>query len=228
MALETRIEHDRDLIEVGLDEAGRGPLIGRVYAGAVIWPSWLETELVNDSKKMSASERSRIYKYIKENAIDWAIGYSDEKEIDYLTRKGKGGILEATRRSMHRALDKLSILPDLIIVDGRPCNFSMYEDRLELYPDYTTVERGDAIYTSIAGASILAKVDHDQYISDLCDEYPELEVYGIRSNKGYGSSNHLRAIEEYGVSPFHRLSFKRCNEADKNLKFDWDILRPSN
>ena len=208
--------NESNIIEVGLDEAGRGPLFGRVYTGAVIWPHDLESPVVNDSKKLTHAKRVAIYKFIMKNAIAASISYSSEKVIDRLD--GRGGILEATRRAMHKAIDILSVKPEYIIVDGQPSNFNKYHNI-----PHSTVIKGDATYISIAAASILAKVEHDQYIIDICDQYPALDVYDLRSNKGYGSKTHTDAIVKYGVSPFHRLSFKRCNTAKRNMAFDWVV-----
>ena len=213
------------LLEGGLDEAGRGPLFGRVYAAVVIWPKELKTIIVTDSKKLKTTNGGKIreaYDFVKEHAVDWSVGYADEREIDILTISGEGGILEATRRAMHKAIDGLMILPDFLIIDGTQSNFKVYTDRTGRKIPYETATKGDAKYLSIAAASILAKVDHDNYIAKMCDDYPILEHYGLRSNVGYSAPAHLEALKKYGATPFHRLSFKRCNNAKKNIGFKWN------
>ncbi len=188
-------------IEVGLDEAGRGTLVGRVYTGAVVWDPEMSSSLIKDSKKLSKRGRELAYDYIKENVIAYSYDYSDIDEIlEY-------NILGATMRSMHRCIDSLNIVPDLILVDGTV--FPTYYSKGEREPiSSITVKRGDSIYYSIASASILAKVDHDKHISTLCDENPELEKYGLRSNQGYGTKEHIDAIREHGMTQFHRKGFK--------------------
>jgi ribonuclease HII len=194
-----------DVLEAGVDEAGRGPAVGRIYAAAVIWPiSLTECSLVKDSKQIKRSSDMKIsYDFIIQNAIDYGIGYATESEID------KGGVGKANMLAMHRALDKLLLKPEQILVDGN--YFQIYCREGEPI-NYGTVVGGDHTYFSIAAASILAKYSRDTYIEDLCDNYPELETrYDIRKNKGYISAPaHKAGIEKYGVSQFHRMSFKCC------------------
>jgi len=206
---------NKDEIEVGMDEAGRGPLFGRVYVGAAILPpdDSFNHSLMRDSKKLNERKRLIAFDYIKENAIDWVIHYKDEKYID------KHNIFAANYNAMYEAVNKLLVKPDHIIVDGnyfKPC---MYNDGD--YINHTTVVKGDDKYTSIAAASILAKVGRDKYIQDLCDKYPLLdEYYGIRSNKGYGAKKHMEGIKTYGISTWHRKSFGICkiSKINKNFK----------
>jgi ribonuclease HII len=206
---------NKDEIEVGMDEAGRGPLFGRVYVGAAILPpdDSFNHSLMRDSKKLNERKRLIAFDYIKENAIDWVIHYKDEKYID------KHNIFAANYNTMYEAVNKLLVKPDHILVDGnyfKPC---MYNDGD--YINHTTVVKGDDKYTSIAAASILAKVGRDKYIQELCDKYPLLdEYYGIRSNKGYGAKKHMEGIKTHGISPWHRKSFGLCkiSKINKNFK----------
>ena len=201
-------------LEVGLDEAGRGPMFGRVYVAAVIIPQddSYEHSLMRDSKKLSEKKRLYAFDYIKENAIDWAVEYKDEKYID------KHNIFASNYTAMHEAVRKLLVKPDHLLVDGnyfKPC---MYND--DDYISYTTVVKGDNKYTPIAAASILAKVSRDKYIEEMCEKYPLLdEYYDIKSNKGYGSKRHMEGIKKYGISPWHRKSFGICASSKVNKKF---------
>lgn len=196
--------HTENVIEVGVDEAGRGPLIGRVYAGAVIWPHDLLTPLVKDSKKYTKiSERERAYDFIIENAIAYGIGYVEPEDIDDLN------IYKAVMRAMHEAIRNTYINPEHILVDGN--HFKPFMDQYGDCPKFTTVISGDNTYMSIAAGSVLAKVAHDRYIQDLCQRYPILDRYDLRNNKGYGSAKHMEAIKKYGITQFHRQSFKCCN-----------------
>ena len=201
-------------LEVGLDEAGRGPMFGRVYVAAVIIPQddSYEHSLMRDSKKLSEKKRLYAFDYIKENAIDWVVEYKDEKYID------KHNIFASNYTAMHEAVRKLLVKPDHLLVDGnyfKPC---MYND--DDYISYTTVVKGDNKYTPIAAASILAKVSRDKYIEEMCEKYPLLdEYYDIKSNKGYGSKRHMEGIKKYGISPWHRKSFGICATSKINKNF---------
>lgn len=202
--------YKENTLEAGLDEAGRGPLFGRVYTAAVILNpnDDYNFDLIKDSKKLSERKRLIAFDYIKENAIDYSIHYNDEKTID------KINILQATYNSMHKALDNLSTVPEFLLVDGN--YFIPYLNlNTEEYVDYVCVKSGDNTYASIAAASILAKVSRDKYIIDLCDKYPQLdEYYSIKSNKGYGAKKHMDGIKQYGVTEWHRKSFSPCDKYD--------------
>jgi ribonuclease HII len=182
----------RGVIEAGCDEAGRGCLAGPVFAAAVILPEDFYSELLNDSKKLTKRQRYELRPVIEEAAISWAVGMYDHIEID------KVNILNASIFSMHRALDQLSVLPEHIIVDGN--RFKPYNDI-----PYTTVVKGDGKYLSIAAASVLAKTYRDDFMLALHEEYPE---YGWSQNKGYPTAFHRKALSEFGITPFHRKSFK--------------------
>lgn len=184
-------------IEVGLDEAGRGPLIGRVYAAAVNWGNAKINENVKDSKKLSAKKRAIVLEWIKENVDEWAVGFAEPHEIDSIN------ILEATRLAMDRSLDQLELKPDFLIIDGIG-----WEKK---FPEYkvNSIVKGDAKFYSIAAASIIAKEFHDDYIKSLCKKYPELdEKYDLLNNMGYGTKKHIEGINKYGLSDFHRKTFK--------------------
>ena len=203
---------EKDRLEVGIDEAGRGPLFGPVYTAAVIFPQDEEflNDLIVDSKKLT-SHRKRLmaYDYVKENAIDYSIFAVDEKIIDKLN------IFHATYWGTHRALDQLTVIPEHILMDGN--KFKPY-DRDGEYIPHTCVVKGDNKYASIAAASILAKVERDLFIENICDKYPILEErYNMRNNKGYGTKDHMSGIEKYGVTDKHRFSYKIV-EQYSNLK----------
>ena len=195
---------NEDLIEAGIDEAGRGPLIGRVYAAAVIIDTSKDIHpLLRDSKKMTRKNRNIVREWVEENTV-YGVGYSDEKLIDEIN------ILQATYKAMHNALDKLIMEPEFIIVDGD--KFNPYISPSGDFISYKTIPKGDSKYASICAASVLAKEYHDEYIRELVDENPELdEKYGLLSNMGYGTQQHMNGIKEYGISKFHRKSFSCCN-----------------
>ena len=197
----------KNTLEVGLDEAGRGPLFGRVYVAAVILPQEdINHEMIKDSKKLSERKRLMVYDYIKDYAIDWVVHYKDEKYID------KHNIFKANYDAMHEAIDKLLVTPEHILVDGN--YFKHYSDKDGNYISHTTIVKGDDKYTSIAAASILAKVDRDKYIYKMCDDYPKLdEYYSIKSNKGYGAKNHIEGIKKHGITKWHIKSFGLCQSA---------------
>ena len=191
----------KNIIEVGLDEVARGCMFGRVYTAAVIWPEDFVEEpnfIIKDSKKLSKKKREELYYYIIDNAVDWNVTYMEPEVID------KINILQATLKSMHINLDNLMIDVDHILVDGT--NFNKYSNI-----PYTCVEKGDNKYYSIAAASILAKVEHDWYIEELCKKNPELnEKYDLLNNMGYGTKKHMESIKKYGTTQFHRKSFGIC------------------
>ena len=193
---------NQEIIEVGLDEAGRGCLSGPVFAAAVIWPRELEINCnkfqLNDSKKLSKKKRNLLRKFIEENAIDFSVSYCDNIEID------KINILKATHKTMHKCIDKLNITPDLLLVDGNL--FTPYKINGENI-DHICIIKGDGKYSSISAASILAKTYHDDYIEDLLQKNPELEKYGWETNMCYGTKKHFDAIKNFGITNYHRKSF---------------------
>ena len=200
-----KIYENQDIIEVGLDEAGRGCLIGRVYAAAVIFPKKFDDDIylqIKDSKKLSANKRYKLKDYIEENAIAFGVGYCDADYID------EHNIYNSTMKAMHNALDQLNINVELLLVDGP--SFKPYLDKEDNYVDYKCYNKGDNTYLSIAAASILAKCYHDSYIKQLVQDNDYLNKYDLLNNKGYGTKKHLDSIKEYGISKFHRKSFKPC------------------
>lgn len=174
----------------GVDEAGRGPLAGPVYAAAVVLEKDQTIEGVNDSKKLSEKKRELLFDKIINECKDYSIGTASEKEIDELN------ILQATFLAMKRAVDGLSIKPDCALVDGNQIP--------NLDCDVTTVVKGDAKSESIAAASILAKVSRDRYMLEMAEKYPQ---YGFEKHKGYGTKLHYEMIEKYGICDIHRKSF---------------------
>jgi len=174
----------------GIDEVGRGPLAGPVYASAVIFPIDCIIKGINDSKKLTPGKRQELYKEIKENAICYSIAYCDEKTID------KVNILNATYLAMKEAISKLKIKPQVLLVDAlRIPGVDIYQ-----YP----IIKGDSLSFSIAGASILAKVERDGVMDNYHEQY---NVYNFSSNKGYGTKEHIEAIKKYGPCAIHRKTF---------------------
>lgn len=174
----------------GVDEAGRGPLAGPVYAAAVILPDGLEELGINDSKKMTEKKREALFDIITDNAIAYGIGFATETEIDEIN------ILNATFLAMRRAVETMGVKPDLVLVDGNRKPNTGYEEM--------TLVKGDAKSISISAASILAKVSRDRYMKDLAERHPE---YKFEQHKGYGTKLHYEMIEQYGILPDHRRSF---------------------
>lgn len=174
----------------GVDEAGRGPLAGPVYAAAVVLEKGQTIEGVNDSKKLSEKKRELLFDKIINECKDYSIGTASEKEIDELN------ILQATFLAMKRAVDGLSVKPDCALVDGNQIPI--------LDCDVTTVVKGDAKSESIAAASILAKVSRDRYMLEMAEKYPQ---YGFEKHKGYGTKLHYEMIEKYGICDIHRKTF---------------------
>ena len=194
-----------DLIEAGIDEAGRGCLMGPVYSAAVILPKEFSTDEyleIKDSKKLSKKKRDKLRKYIEEIAISWAVDAAPPEEID------KYNILHATLRSMHRAIDKLSVVPEHLAVDGN--RFMMYTDSEDDIISHTLVTSGDNKFRNIAAASILAKTHRDEYVLGLVENDSDLKKYGWETNKGYGTKKHMEGIRKYGITKYHRKSFKPC------------------
>lgn len=194
------------VIEAGCDEAGRGCLAGDVYAAAVILPPDFENELLNDSKQLTEAQRYRLRNIIEKEAVAWAVGIVTAAEID------KINILRASILAMHRAVDKLKVRPEHLLIDG---------NKFSPYPGIThnTVVKGDATYMSIAAASILAKTYRDDYMLTLAKEYP---MYDWQNNKGYPTAKHRAAIREHGTTPHHRMSFNLLGEEPKQLELSFE------
>lgn len=187
-----KINFSGNLLECGCDEVGRGCLAGAVFAAAVILPQDFHCAELNDSKQLSEKQRKNARKIIEQNAIAWSVAFVDEKEIDEIN------ILNASIKAMHKAIQNLKITPEFIIVDGN--KFKPYRTI-----SHQTIVKGDNKYMSIAAASILAKTHRDEYILSLHQKFP---VYQWDKNKAYPTKKHRESIKQYGISPYHRLSYK--------------------
>ena len=192
----------KGVVEAGCDEAGRGPLAGSVFAAAVILPPDFRCELLNDSKQLTEKQRYALRPLIEREAIAWAVVEVTAEEIDRIN------ILQASITGMQRALDKLSVRPQHILVDGNKWRPYVPEGEL-MAMQADTIVHGDATYMSIAAASVLAKTYRDDYMLRLHEEYPQ---YGWADNKGYPTKQHYEALRQFGPTPYHRKSF--------NLKLD--------
>ena len=192
----------KGVVEAGCDEAGRGPLAGSVFAAAVILPPDFRCELLNDSKQLTEKQRNALRPLIEREAIAWAVVEVTAQEIDRIN------ILQASITGMQRALDKLSVRPQHILVDGNKWRPYVPEGEL-MAIQADTIVHGDATYMSIAAASVLAKTYRDDYMLRLHEEYPQ---YGWADNKGYPTKQHYEALRQFGPTPYHRKSF--------NLKLD--------
>ncbi len=174
----------------GVDEVGRGPLIGPVVAAAVILPHDFYLEGLTDSKKLSEKKRELFYQIIKEKAIAIGIGIIDEKRIDEIN------IYEATKEAMKDAIRKLEPRPEYILIDAMP---------LDIDIPTKSIIKGDFLSVTISAASVIAKVTRDHMLYEMDKEYP---MYDLKNNKGYGTKKHLEAIKQYGICKYHRLSYK--------------------
>lgn len=179
------------LVEAGCDEAGRGPLAGPVFAAAVILPDTFSHPLLNDSKRMTEKARDTLRPIIESEAVAWAVEAVYPEEIDRIN------ILNASITGMQRAVLRLKVKPDILLIDG---------NRFRPMDGYAhvTVVHGDATYASIAAASVLAKTWRDEYMRKIAQEYPQ---YGWDRNMGYPTKEHIEAIREFGYTPYHRKSF---------------------
>ncbi|MBR1956352.1 MAG: ribonuclease HII [Bacteroidales bacterium] len=180
-----------DLVEAGCDEAGRGPLAGPVFAAAVILPKDFHHPLLNDSKKMTEKARELLRPIIEREAIAWAVEEVSAEEIDTIN------ILNASIAGMQRAVRKLPVKPEFLLIDGN--RFKPFDDYR-----YQCIVKGDAKFTSIAAASVLAKTYRDEYMRKLAQEHPQ---YGWERNMGYPTKEHIEAIRRHGYTPEHRKSF---------------------
>ena len=205
-------------LEIGIDEAGRGPMFGRLYVSAVILPKddSFDHSKMKDSKKFTSEKKIKeAAEYIKENAVAWAVHYIDENTIDEIN------IRQSVLKCMHMCVDtiiskkpaeQLGHSSYFLLVDGNDFKPYIRESDLSYVP-YKCITGGDNKYTSIAAASILAKVTRDEYIRELCVEFPYLdEYYGLTSNKGYGTKTHMDGINTYGISKWHRRTYGLCSQ----------------
>jgi len=227
--LKSRYFDDNDsdsstFLEIGVDEAGRGPMFGRVYVSAVVLPR--ESELfdfskMKDSKKFHSEKKIKeVSEYIKRHAISWSVKFAEHNTIDILN------IRRATIQTMHEAIRE--VCDDVknksknkngkdyyLLIDGNDFIPMLHpyphDSKQSMHLHYSTIEGGDNTYASIAAASILAKVSRDEYIMELCKEHPELqEKYDLENNKGYGTKKHMDGIKQHGISEWHRKSFGIC------------------
>ena len=199
---ENNIYNEGVTLIAGVDEVGRGPLIGPVVACACILPVNFYHKDIKDSKKLSEKKREEMYKIIKENAISIGLGIVSEKVIDEVN------IYEATKIAMKEAIKNLNITPEHVLIDAM---------KLELNIPSTSIIKGDAKSESIAAASIIAKVTRDHMLDEMDKEYP---MYDLKNNKGYGTKKHLEALQTYGPCKYHRVSYSPVRNAlnEKNTK----------
>jgi ribonuclease HII len=197
-----------DKLVAGIDEVARGCLAGPVYSAAVIWPNDFDENEekieLRDSKKLSRKRRNYLKDYIEEMAIDFSVASVTNEIVDDIN------ILNATFKSMHKAIDNLNVVPDELLVDGKMFE-PYFTNENELIP-HKCIIGGDDKFQNISAASILAKVYHDNYIDELVEDNPELKVYNWQSNMCYGTAEHLNAIREHGISKYHRKTFGICKE----------------
>ena len=216
------------IMEIGIDEAGRGPMFGRVYSAAVILPcnEDFKYELLKDSKKFTSEKKiNEVAEYIKTNALFWSVSYEDEKTIDSIN------IRQATLCAMHKAISELLKQNNshasldsnecyYLLVDGNDFKaYTYYCEKSHIIKqiNHILIEGGDNKFCSIAAASILAKVERDKYIREICSNFPKLNsYYGLLTNKGYGTSKHMDGIKKYGISKWHRTTYGCCKEATIN------------
>lgn len=233
----TKFFSDDMFDEIGVDEVGRGPLFGRVYCASVVLPrnNIFKYDLLKDSKKFSSKKKLlEVYEYIKDNALCYNASWIDEKIID------KENILVSTHKCMHKCitnlLNKMEIIYQdkknysekyFIIIDGNSFkNFNYFNNNTNQIENinHICIENGDNKYCSIAAASIIAKVERDKYIEELCKKYEKLVLYyDLLNNKGYGTKKHLDGIKNYGITNMHRKSFGICKTTNINLEIDLDI-----
>ena len=198
---------NKNLIEAGCDEAGRGCLAGAVFAAAVILPPDFACEALNDSKQLTGQQRETLRPMIEKEALAWSVGRVSPQEID------KINILNASFLAMHRALDQLKIRPQHLLIDGN--RFKRYNNI-----PHTTVVKGDGKYLSITAASVLAKTHRDEYMLGLHEEFPH---YAWNRNKGYPTKQHRQAIAKFGTSVYHRKSFTLLPD-ERQLKLDFESI----
>jgi ribonuclease HII len=216
---------DSEVLEIGIDEAGRGPLFGRIYTAAVILPKddIFEYDKMKDSKKFSSSKKIlEVAEHIKKHALAWSVTYNDETVVDKINIRQ--AVLSSMHSSIKNVIDNTFSSDEIdksknkneyfLLVDGN--DFKPY---MRFHNDEFTqvkhicIEGGDNKYCAIAAASILAKTERDKYIEELCEENPELkDKYSIHKNKGYGTKLHLDGIKEYGISKWHRKSYGICKD----------------
>jgi ribonuclease HII len=201
-------------IEIGVDEVGRGPMFGRVYCAAVILPinEIFKYELLKDSKKFTSKKKlEEAANYIKENCVSYSFAYCEHSEIDNIN------IRQATHKAMNEAIRNIINFTDnnIVLIDGRDFKPITYlENSIIKQVPVKCIEGGDNKYCSIAAASIIAKVERDNYIYEMCKKYPLLDTYyDLSKNKGYGTAKHMDGIKKYGITQWHRKTFGICNNS---------------
>ncbi len=183
-------------LEAGTDEAGRGCLSGPVVAAAVILPKDFHHDFLNDSKQLSEKKRQELRPFIEEHALAFGVSFIHHEEVDELN------VLQASITGMHRSIEQLNVIPEFIIVDGN--KFRPYKEI-----PHKTIVKGDAKFMSIAAASVLAKTYRDEYMEKIHQEFPQ---YNWKKNKGYPTKEHREAIRQFGITPYHRKTFKLLPE----------------
>ena len=191
-----KLKYQKELLEAGTDEAGRGCLSGPVVAAAVILPDDFSHPFLNDSKQLTEKQRKELKPYIEKHALSWAVAFVSEKKIDEIN------ILQSSILAMHKSIGKLAIKPEFIIVDGN--KFKPFKNI-----PHQTIVKGDAKFMSIAAASVLAKTYRDDFMEKIGFEFPE---YNWKQNKGYPTKEHRNAIREFGITKYHRKSFRLLPE----------------
>ncbi len=199
-----KLQYLSDKIEAGCDEAGRGSLAGPVVAAAVILPTTFTNDVINDSKQLTEKKRNELRTIIENEAISWSVAFVDNVEIDKLN------IFKASYLAMHKAIKQLQIKPEHLLIDGN--RFIKYNNI-----PHTCIVKGDSKYLSIAAASILAKTHRDEYMLKIHNEFP---IYEWNKNKAYATKSHRAAIEKYGITKYHRKSFRLV---DRQLKIDFEF-----
>ena len=201
--------------EIGVDEVGRGPMFGRVYCASVILPmnDTFNYELLKDSKKFTSKKKlEEAAKYIKENCLSYSFAYCEHNEIDNIN------IRQATHKAMNEAIRNVINFTDnnIVLIDGKDFKPITYlENNTIKQVPVKCIEGGDNKYCSIAAASIVAKVERDNYIYEMCKKYPILDTYyDLSKNKGYGTAKHMDGIKKYGISQWHRKTFGICNNSN--------------
>jgi ribonuclease HII len=202
-------------IEIGVDEVGRGPMFGRVYCAAVILPinDSFKYELLKDSKKFTSKKKlEEVANYIKDNCVSYSFAYCEHSEIDNIN------IRQATHKAMNEAIRNIINFTDnnIVLIDGRDFKPITYlENNIIKQVPVKCIEGGDNKYCSIAAASIIAKVERDTYIYEMCKKYPLLDTYyDLSKNKGYGTAKHMDGIKKYGITQWHRKTFGICNNSN--------------
>jgi len=219
-------------MEIGIDEAGRGPLFGRLYVAAVILPKGYSNPDIKDSKQIKSKRKlTELTALIKQESIAWSVQYIEHDVIDDINIRQS--VFQGMHASIKETVEKAALVKKVIeepipipcdtkpsfflLVDGNDFKpYMTYDDETGVYSSmpYVTIEGGDHTYQSIAAASILAKTERDYYIGALCEQYPELvERYALDRNKGYGTKSHIEGIEEWGITQWHRKTYARCNTA---------------